>query len=168
LLLLFNVVVVIEYIPVRIVLIVGIDIIECIPEFICFDINIFITGMLLLLLLIRTTYRTRRRGEVRFDRIRLRFDSISIGCTFGTNSARFRISFDSIIIQFDSIRFDLHLLWRCYYYYYLTCFSLAISTAPTWRRVYCLLLLFPSLIDRRIEWKDGVKWYLWCTKSKTV
>jgi hypothetical protein len=41
---------------------------------------------------------------VRFDPIRLRFDSISIGCRFGTNSTRFRISFNSILFQFDSIQ----------------------------------------------------------------
>jgi hypothetical protein len=110
LLLLFIVVVVVvsEYIPVRIVLIVDVVSIECIPERICF---------------IRTTYRyvmftyrcccccyyyrfnPIRRGEVRFDPMRFRFDSISIRCWFGTNSTRFRISFDSILIQFDSIRF---------------------------------------------------------------
>jgi hypothetical protein len=37
----------------------------------------------------------------RFDPIRLRFDWISIGCRFGTNCTRFRISFDSILFQFD-------------------------------------------------------------------
>jgi hypothetical protein len=43
-------------------------------------------------------------AEVRFDPMRFRSDSISIGCGFGTNSTRFRISFDSILFQFDSIR----------------------------------------------------------------
>jgi hypothetical protein len=42
--------------------------------------------------------------EVRFNQIRFRFDSISIGCRFGTDSTQFRISFDSILFQFDSIR----------------------------------------------------------------
>jgi hypothetical protein len=43
------------------------------------------------------------RPEERCDSIR--FDSIFIGCRFGTNSTQFRISFDSILIQFDLIRF---------------------------------------------------------------
>jgi hypothetical protein len=42
---------------------------------------------------------------VRFDPIRLRFDSISIGSRFGTDSTQFQISLDSILIQFDSIQF---------------------------------------------------------------
>jgi hypothetical protein len=43
---------------------------------------------------------------VRFDPIRIRFDSILIGCRFSTNSTQFQISLDSILIQFKSIGFD--------------------------------------------------------------
>jgi hypothetical protein len=57
-----------------------------------------------MLLLLLNTYRYVLLLLLLFDPIRLRFDSISIGQGFGTNSTYFRISFDSILFQFDSIR----------------------------------------------------------------
>jgi hypothetical protein len=134
--------------------------------------------LLLLLLLYQTlvmwdesNWNRKSPGqEVRFDPIRFAFDSISIGCRFGTDSTQFRISFDSILFQFDSIRFAppvtlLLLLLYISNKYRTSMPPGVLSSVVVALTIFWYKILIP-LIDRRIEWKDRVKWYLLCTKHR--
>jgi hypothetical protein len=92
----------------------------------------------------------------RFDPMRFRFDSISIGCQFGTDSTQFQISFDSILIQFDSIRFAPLVTYSYLLSSVVVCTSMP-RGEPTSPSLFLHNIFWYHWLHRSIKWKDGVK-----------